>query len=133
MEECVETGRATKVAGSDGIFELCTLNPFGIDSHLSRGEESDRTSNFFPLLYRSPLDFEAGIFAARRGLNTDNMASKCVHKGCGKEFTDAEEPCVYHPGPPVFHEGQKGKDLGVWLMRSRIIFVLFGVRYADCI
>ncbi|PYH87161.1 chord-domain-containing protein [Aspergillus uvarum CBS 121591] len=36
------------------------------------------------------------------------MASKCVHKGCGKEFTDAEEPCVYHPGPPVFHEGQKG-------------------------
>jgi hypothetical protein len=19
---------------------------------------------------------------------------------------------VYHPGPPVFHEGQKGKDLG---------------------
>ncbi|TPR02012.1 14-3-3 family protein [Aspergillus niger] len=36
------------------------------------------------------------------------MASKCVHKGCGKEFTDADEPCVYHPGPPVFHEGQKG-------------------------
>ncbi|PYH44375.1 cysteine and histidine-rich domain-containing protein [Aspergillus saccharolyticus JOP 1030-1] len=36
------------------------------------------------------------------------MASKCVHKGCGKEFTDPEEPCVYHPGPPVFHEGQKG-------------------------
>ncbi|EAW07695.1 CORD and CS domain protein [Aspergillus clavatus NRRL 1] len=36
------------------------------------------------------------------------MASKCVHKGCGKEFTDADEQCVYHPGPPVFHEGQKG-------------------------
>ncbi|PWY89739.1 chord-domain-containing protein [Aspergillus heteromorphus CBS 117.55] len=36
------------------------------------------------------------------------MASKCLHKGCGKEFTDADEPCVYHPGPPVFHEGQKG-------------------------
>ncbi|BDD59469.1 Integrin beta-1-binding protein 2 [Monascus purpureus] len=36
------------------------------------------------------------------------MASKCVHKGCGKEFTDPEEPCIYHPGPPVFHEGQKG-------------------------
>ncbi|KAI9924878.1 hypothetical protein ASPWEDRAFT_40553 [Aspergillus wentii DTO 134E9] len=36
------------------------------------------------------------------------MASKCVHKGCGKEFTDSEEQCVYHPGPPVFHEGQKG-------------------------
>ncbi|KAL2871957.1 cysteine and histidine-rich domain-containing protein [Aspergillus lucknowensis] len=38
------------------------------------------------------------------------MASKCVHKGCGKVFTDPEEPCVYHPGPPVFHEGQKGWD-----------------------
>lgn len=36
------------------------------------------------------------------------MAQKCVHKGCGKVFTDPEEPCVYHPGPPVFHEGQKG-------------------------
>lgn len=33
---------------------------------------------------------------------------KCVRKGCGKEFTDADEKCVYHPGPPVFHEGQKG-------------------------
>jgi hypothetical protein len=40
------------------------------------------------------------------------MASKCVHKGCGKTFADPEEACVYHPGPPVFHEGQKGKDLG---------------------
>ncbi|KAL4917612.1 HSP20-like chaperone [Aspergillus aurantiobrunneus] len=36
------------------------------------------------------------------------MATKCVHKGCGKVFTDPDEPCVYHPGPPVFHEGQKG-------------------------
>ncbi|RVX71705.1 hypothetical protein B0A52_03889 [Exophiala mesophila] len=36
------------------------------------------------------------------------MAQKCVHKGCGKVFTDPEEECVYHPGPPEFHEGQKG-------------------------
>ncbi|KAI9857438.1 MAG: hypothetical protein M1824_004846 [Vezdaea acicularis] len=37
------------------------------------------------------------------------MASqKCVHKGCGKAFTDLDEECVYHPGPPIFHEGQKG-------------------------
>lgn len=36
------------------------------------------------------------------------MAQKCVHKGCGKVFTDPDEPCVYHPGPPEFHEGQKG-------------------------
>lgn len=37
------------------------------------------------------------------------MSQKCLHKGCGKTFTDpAESPCTYHPGPPVFHEGQKG-------------------------
>ncbi|KAL2043290.1 hypothetical protein N7G274_003596 [Stereocaulon virgatum] len=36
------------------------------------------------------------------------MAQKCVHKGCGRMFTDPEEDCVFHPGPPVFHEGQKG-------------------------
>jgi len=34
---------------------------------------------------------------------------KCVHQSCGKTFTDVEEECHYHPGPPVFHEGQKGK------------------------
>ncbi|KAJ5939757.1 hypothetical protein N7466_002891 [Penicillium verhagenii] len=36
------------------------------------------------------------------------MTDKCVHKGCGKAFSDPEEACLYHPGPPVFHEGQKG-------------------------
>ncbi|KAL6718077.1 hypothetical protein ACLMJK_004162 [Lecanora helva] len=35
------------------------------------------------------------------------MAQKCIHKGCGKAFTDFEEDCNFHPGPPVFHEGQK--------------------------
>jgi len=36
------------------------------------------------------------------------MASKCVHRGCGKAFSDPKETCKYHPGVPVFHEGQKG-------------------------
>jgi hypothetical protein len=36
------------------------------------------------------------------------MAKKCVHKGCGKTYEDDDEACIYHPGPPVFHEGQKG-------------------------
>ncbi|KAF4587833.1 hypothetical protein GQ602_004526 [Ophiocordyceps camponoti-floridani] len=36
------------------------------------------------------------------------MAQKCVRQGCGKEFTDPQAACHYHPGPPVFHEGQKG-------------------------
>ena len=38
------------------------------------------------------------------------MAKKCVHKGCQKTYQDDNEECVYHPGPPVFHEGQKGKQ-----------------------
>ena len=38
-----------------------------------------------------------------------NMAQKCVHQSCGKMFTDPEEECNYHPGPPIFHEGQKGE------------------------
>ncbi|RDW85793.1 CORD and CS containing protein [Coleophoma crateriformis] len=37
------------------------------------------------------------------------MAQKCVHQSCGKLFSEAEEgECHYHPGPPIFHEGQKG-------------------------
>ncbi|RAL63746.1 hypothetical protein DID88_003393 [Monilinia fructigena] len=36
------------------------------------------------------------------------MAQKCVHQSCGKVYTDPEEDCLYHPGPPIFHEGQKG-------------------------
>ncbi|EPS35327.1 hypothetical protein H072_11307 [Dactylellina haptotyla CBS 200.50] len=35
-------------------------------------------------------------------------AQKCTHQGCGKIFSDPDEDCLYHPGPPVFHEGQKG-------------------------
>jgi hypothetical protein len=38
------------------------------------------------------------------------MAKKCVHKGCGKTYDDDNEECVYHPGPPKFHEGQKGRS-----------------------
>ncbi|RMZ88409.1 hypothetical protein DV736_g4371, partial [Chaetothyriales sp. CBS 134916] len=41
-------------------------------------------------------------------MSAETKAQKCVHKGCGKVFTDPDEPCVYHPGPPEFHEGQKG-------------------------
>ncbi|KAI1364613.1 Pyruvate/Phosphoenolpyruvate kinase-like domain-containing protein [Xylaria arbuscula] len=37
-----------------------------------------------------------------------DMALKCVHQGCGKEYSDPDQVCRYHPGPPVFHEGQKG-------------------------
>lgn len=43
------------------------------------------------------------------------MAKKCVHKGCGKTYEDENDECVYHPGPPVFHEGQKGQNGTVFL------------------
>ncbi|KAI1148273.1 Pyruvate/Phosphoenolpyruvate kinase-like domain-containing protein [Nemania diffusa] len=55
---------------------------------------------------------KAGFFAssgeqAKKYADKD-MAPKCVHQGCGKEYSDPDEICRYHPGPPVFHEGQKG-------------------------
>lgn len=56
------------------------------------------------------------------------MPLKCVHKGCGKEFEDPDEPCHYHPGPPEFHEGHKG-----WLhMRQlRFRFILLFILQAN--
>ncbi|CAD6503918.1 BgTH12-05661 [Blumeria graminis f. sp. triticale] len=36
------------------------------------------------------------------------MTLKCVHQSCGKIYIDVNEPCYYHPGPPIFHEGLKG-------------------------
>lgn len=42
-----------------------------------------------PIQYRSFMILEV----------LDSMAaSKCVHKGCNKMFTQAEEACQYHPG-----------------------------------
>lgn len=33
---------------------------------------------------------------------------RCSRKGCGKEYTEnSEDPCIFHPGAPVFHEGLK--------------------------
>nr|CAG8483204.1 8107_t:CDS:2 [Entrophospora candida] len=35
----------------------------------------------------------------------------CVHEGCKKTYTEEENndnACLYHPKPPIFHEGLKG-------------------------
>ncbi|KAL3470595.1 HSP20-like chaperone [Aspergillus californicus] len=61
-----------------------------------------------PLFLVKDLPFVESCYSAIIYPQSTSMATKCVHKGCGKVFTDPEEPCVYHPGPPVFHEGQKG-------------------------
>lgn len=32
----------------------------------------------------------------------------CVNKGCQKTYDEGEnsdEACLYHPSPPIFHEG----------------------------
>jgi hypothetical protein len=76
----------------------------------------------------SPPNFARNDPAASRPLRPTlclasariKMAQKCVHKGCGKVFADPAEPCVYHPGPPVFHEGQKGKPKSPTRSFSRI-------------
>jgi hypothetical protein len=39
------------------------------------------------------------------------VQKKCTHNGCGKTYNEEdnnEYACVYHPGAPIFHEGQKG-------------------------
>lgn len=89
---------------SDGIFQLSALNPFGKFRRSRRKRHAEKMHSSSP--FSSVVSINLGCPSP-----TDNMTSKCVHKGCGKEFTDPEEACVYHPGPPVFHEGQKGKDL----------------------
>lgn len=50
------------------------------------------------------------------------MTKKCVHKGCGKTYEDESEECLYHPGPPVFHEGQKGKqpNASLYALRNQL-------------
>lgn len=74
-------------------------------SHPTTGEGQDLTLHiclFSQLVSRVNLsrrNWEAQLF----------IMSKCVHSGCGKVFSDPNEDCLYHPGPPVFHEGQKGK------------------------
>ncbi|KAF5723520.1 zinc-binding protein [Fusarium mundagurra] len=55
----------------------------------------------------------AWLFFRRRGFTDVNLVIWMLTRiemslGCGKEFTDPDEKCEYHPGPPIFHEGQKG-------------------------
>ena len=58
---------------------------------------------------RYPIQEVPGKVHIRRSdVQNQKMTFKCVHRGCGKAFEDPEAKCHYHPGPPVFHEGQKG-------------------------
>ena len=85
-------------------------------------EASTKTSSFSFILTCNNAKYPTSAEAARwlslkRILPNSNqlgvsqlqaMANKCVHQGCNKVYTDPDEVCRYHPGPPIFHEGQKG-------------------------
>lgn len=48
---------------------------------------------------------------------------KCTHRGCEKQFNDAEntdKACVYHSGAPIFHEGKCGDVILNTLANIRI-------------
>lgn len=60
------------------------------------------------------------------------MAQTCVHQSCGKKFTDPEEDCTYHPGPPIFHEGQKGSFPLEQLHLSHLEYALTRIGWKCC-
>jgi hypothetical protein len=108
-EECCSGSEMTR---TDGTFELPQTKPLRaltITSFLTKTPSSPTTLSLSHFLGRGAAYERFIIDLHNLASLRFTMASKCVHKGCGKVFTDPEEPCVYHPGPPVFHEGQKGK------------------------
>jgi len=57
---------------------------------------------------------------------SDSDLLHCYNKGCGQKFDPNNNPegaCLYHPGPPYFHDaykiwnccGKKSVDFGTWL------------------
>ena len=42
-------------------------------------------------------------------------------------FTDPDEECVYHPGPPEFHEGQKGENDPIGFILSHETYARSGI------
>ncbi|XP_053658303.1 cysteine and histidine-rich domain-containing protein morgana [Anopheles marshallii] len=63
--------------------------------------------------FRKQID-EMPAVAVKKKTPTDIAAIEagavCKHGGCSCTYEDAktsDEPCVYHPGVPIFHEGMK--------------------------
>ncbi|KAI3332542.1 Pyruvate/Phosphoenolpyruvate kinase-like domain-containing protein [Ustulina deusta] len=75
-----------------------------------QAKKTDRASEHKPQFWRvkSVILQAWKSRAVGRIFSSAAMAQRCVHQGCGKEYSDPDEVCRYHPGPPVFHEGQKG-------------------------
>ncbi|RCN48469.1 CS domain protein [Ancylostoma caninum] len=58
--------------------------------------------------------------------STEETLIQCYNKGCGQKFdprTNDTDSCLYHPGPPYFHDAykiwnccnKKSTDFGTWL------------------
>ena len=69
---------------------------------------------------RTTKDFDFTIWKLTIACLRTKMAQKCVHKGCGKDFSDPDEPCNYHPGTSnqMFHSIEQ--ELILLLMPSRV-------------
>lgn len=64
-------------------------------------------------LERHFLEISSTFLIARHNLKTSKLLEYfnqtmpiCTRRSCGQE-QDSNSPCVFHPGSPVFHEGQK--------------------------
>jgi hypothetical protein len=81
-------------------------------------EVEERPSDDLPLVVFKPV-VDPGLKSAlqrfqsqQKGQSGDDSKSKipvCSNRGCGKSYegTVKDEPCSYHPGVPIFHEGMK--------------------------
>nr|CDJ89573.1 CHORD and CS domain containing protein [Haemonchus contortus] len=60
------------------------------------------------------------------GSSSEDNLVQCYNKGCGQKFdpqNNTTESCLYHPGPPYFHDAykiwnccnKKSTDFGTWL------------------
>ncbi|KAK5983414.1 Cysteine and histidine-rich domain-containing protein 1 CHORD domain-containing protein 1 [Trichostrongylus colubriformis] len=61
-----------------------------------------------------------------KGSSSEDNLIQCYNKGCGQKFDPQDnntESCLYHPGPPYFHDAykiwnccnKKSTDFGTWL------------------
>lgn len=114
----------------DRTFELSRTNPHWERCailHSTKFAQSEIEWSSSSILFQTSLVSTFPDYISFLAHLSYAMAGKCVHKGCGKTFSDPNEPCVYHPGPPVFHEGQKGKHRAVGDFPILVLFDLLSL------
>ncbi|KAG9235647.1 Pyruvate/Phosphoenolpyruvate kinase-like domain-containing protein [Amylocarpus encephaloides] len=101
LQAAKSAGKKAGIFCSNGV--KCKIQPLSAESIFSVICSTENRCMSLRALDESS-GFSSSFFAWR----TSKMAQKCVHQSCTKQYTDPEEECHYHPGPPIFHEGQKG-------------------------